>query len=68
VCESEAEVENYTTLSRLGSHEYLIHRGVGELLFPRPCQRPEGTLAGESRSSRPRAGAEAVTPLVFSFR
>jgi hypothetical protein len=25
--------------------------GAGDLLFPLPCQRPEGTLAGESRSS-----------------
>jgi hypothetical protein len=32
----------------------------GDLINLLPCQRPEGTLAGESRSSRPRAGAEAV--------
>jgi hypothetical protein len=30
-------------------------------LFPPPCQRPEGALAGRSRSSRPRAGAETLS-------
>ena len=30
-------------------------RGAGDLLFPLPCQRPEGALAGRSRSSRLRA-------------
>jgi hypothetical protein len=44
--------------SRLGSQG--IHRGAGDLLFPPPCQRPEGALAGRSRSFRLRAGAEAV--------
>jgi hypothetical protein len=36
--------------------EYIV---VLDLLFPLPCQRPEGALAGGSRSSRPREGAEA---------
>jgi hypothetical protein len=33
----------------LRSHR--IQRGAGDLLFPLPCQRPEGALAGRSRSS-----------------
>ena len=47
--------------SRQGSHG--THRGAGDLLFPPPCQRPEGALAGRSRSSRLRAGAVLPLPL-----
>jgi hypothetical protein len=35
----------------------------GDLFFLLPCQRPEGALAGRSRSSRPRVGAEAQQSL-----
>jgi hypothetical protein len=41
------------------SRPHGIRRGAGDLLFPLPCQRSEGALAGGRRSSCPRAGAEA---------
>jgi hypothetical protein len=36
-------------------------RGAGDLLFPLPCQRPEGAQAGRSRSSHDRSFAHTVT-------
>jgi hypothetical protein len=38
-----------------GPMEYIVVLVTS--LFPRPCQRPEGALAGRSPRSRPRAGA-----------
>jgi hypothetical protein len=45
-------------ITRLSSRVPLII-GAGDLFLRVPCQRPEGALAGRSRSSRPRAGAGA---------
>jgi hypothetical protein len=49
---------NYTTLS--GSHT--IQRGAGDLLFPLPCQRYEGALAGAEAKGRRRTNVSRASP------